>query len=109
MINYHDKLEKTRLTGGILLQVLGQAEHMNVVHWNLPDNAVVDRHQHPQEQFGLVIKGGFQVEIGDDSYTIGAGDSYFVPANVPHRFVAIGETEAIDVFSPIRDVLAHYT
>ena len=51
---------------GQRLQVLGQVSHMNVVHWNLPDRAVVDRHQHPQEQFGLVLKGGFEVEIGED-------------------------------------------
>jgi hypothetical protein len=27
----------------------------------------------------------------------------------PHSFVAIGETETIDVFSPQRDVTSHYT
>ena len=109
MINYADKIEKQRLSNGVLLQILGNSVNMNVVHWNMPDGAEVARHHHPQEQFGYVIKGGFTMDVGEETFTLKEGDSYFIPSNVPHRFVAIGETEAIDVFSPIRDVLAHYS
>lgn len=107
-INFHTGIEKKQLDQGILLQSLGHVRHLNVVHWNLPDGADVPRHEHPQEQFGYVIEGGFEMEIGDERYTLGKGDSYFIPANVSHHFVAIGDTEAIDIFSPIRDVEAHY-
>lgn len=108
MINYHDRIPKQRLSNGIELQLLGHVNGMNAVHWNLPNGAVIERHHHPQEQFGLVIKGGFRVELGDETFTIGAGDSYWIPSDVPHRFTAIGETEAVDVFSPIRDVEQNY-
>jgi quercetin dioxygenase-like cupin family protein len=107
-LNFHERLEKRRLENGILLQNLSHVRNLNVVHWNIPDGAEVARHHHPQEQFGFVIAGGFTIEIGGETYTLKAGDSYFVPSDVPHRFVAIGETEAIDVFSPIRDIEAHY-
>lgn len=107
-INFHEKITKKRLENGTLLQILGHVEHLNVVHWNIPDRNEVARHQHPQEQFGYVIEGGFELEIGDQAYILRKGDSYFIPSNVPHRFVAIGDTEAIDVFSPLRDVEAHY-
>jgi quercetin dioxygenase-like cupin family protein len=109
MFIYLDKIETADLHNGIVLKVLGHGDAMSVVHWNLQDGAVVERHHHPQEQFGFVIRGGFEVAIGDRSATLKACDSYFVPSNVPHRFVAIGETEAIDVFSPQRDVKSHYT
>jgi quercetin dioxygenase-like cupin family protein len=104
MFCYHDRLEVERFQEGILLQRLGRAENISAVHWNMEDGAVVDTHHHPQEQFGYVISGGFEVTIGGETRTLRAGDAYFVPPNVPHRFVAIGQTEAIDVFTPVREV-----
>ena len=41
--------------------------------------------------------------IGDETHVLKAGDAYFVPANVPHKFVPVGDTEAIDVFTPVRE------
>lgn len=104
MFCYHEQLERTQFTEGILLRRLGHGENINAVHWDFEDGCVVDTHQHPQEQFGYVISGGFEVTIGDETHTLMAGDAYFVPANTPHRFVAVGKTEAIDVFTPARQV-----
>ena len=36
-------------------------------------------------------------------YELSEGDAYLVPANVPHAFVAIGDTEALDVFAPVKN------
>ncbi|MEN8174836.1 MAG: cupin domain-containing protein [Pseudomonadota bacterium] len=108
MITQLDKIDAETLPNGIVLKRLGHGEKMSVVHWNMEDGAVVDRHHHDSEQFGYVIKGAFEIEIGDEKSIINAGDSYFVPSNTPHRFVAIGTTEAIDVFSPPREVETHY-
>ena len=55
-------------------------------------------------QFGYVIKGGFRLTIGEEVYELSEGDAYLVPADVPHGFVAVGETEAIDVFAPVKTV-----
>ena len=37
-----------------------------------------------------------------EEYVLKEGDAYFVPPNTQHKFVATGETEAIDVFNPIK-------
>ena len=42
--------------------------------------------------------------VNDKEYELKEGDAYLVPADVPHGFVAIGETEAIDVFAPVKTV-----
>jgi quercetin dioxygenase-like cupin family protein len=89
---------------GILLRKLGAGQRLSAVHWNLRDGSVVERHQHPQEQFGYVIKGGFTATVGAETAELSAGDAYYIPPDTPHRFVARGETEAIDVFTPIRVV-----
>ena len=102
MFCYHDKIEKQNLGPGILLQELGYGDHMNSLHWNMSDKSEVKTHTHPQEQFGYVIKGGFDMIVGDEKVKLKAGDAYFIPPDVPHSFIAVGETEAIDVFSPIK-------
>jgi quercetin dioxygenase-like cupin family protein len=107
MFCHHEKIEKKEFAAGILLQQLGRGENINAVHWNFEDGAVLGKHHHPQEQFGFIIKGAFEVTIGDETQVLKAGDAYFVPSNVPHSFVPIGETEAIDVFTPIREVEAN--
>ncbi|MBD3176184.1 MAG: cupin domain-containing protein [Armatimonadia bacterium] len=102
---YLSAIEGQTIAPGVLLKNLGQSENMNVLHWDIDDGAAVPLHHHPEEQFGYVIKGGFRMFIGDDEAELHAGDGYFIPSNVPHRFVALGQTEAIDVFSPVRQGL----
>jgi quercetin dioxygenase-like cupin family protein len=96
------KLEKEDIGGGLVMQYLGCGNHMNVLHWDIADGGVVELHHHESEQFGYIIKGGFDMNVGDDRKTLREGDCYFIPSNVPHRFVAVGETEAIDIFSPFK-------
>lgn len=102
MFCYHDKIEKKRTDEKVFVQELGYGTNVNVLHWNMADGSEVKTHTHPQEQFGYVIKGGFDMIVGGDRSILKAGDAYFIPPNVEHSFVAIGETEAIDVFAPIR-------
>ena len=104
MFSYCDQLESILLKEKVLLQRIGEGKCINAVHWNFEDGAVVDLHQHAQEQFGYVIQGGLEVTIGDETRLLKAGDAYIIPPNTPHRFVAKGITEAIDVFTPIRVV-----
>jgi len=100
---FHKKIAKKEIGKGVVLQVLGRGEQMNVLHWNMADNSVVPLHHHAHEQFGYVIKGGFAMNIGGDETILKAGDAYFIPPDVPHEFRALGETEAIDVFHPIKE------
>ena len=85
------------------MQHIGPGERMNVLHWNMKDGSVVPLHEHPHEQFGYIIKGGFKMNIGYSEAQLGEGDSYFVPPNTTHMFTAVGETEAIDVFNPVKE------
>ena len=105
MFTYEKDLHKIRSKEGILLERLGACGGLSAVHWNMSDGAIVDLHHHPQEQFGYIIQGALEVTIGAETQTLRAGEAYFIPADVPHMFIARGETEAIDVFTPIRIVL----
>ena len=102
MYIYHGKIDTLDLGAGVVQHDFAQEEKMNVLHWNMSDKSEVKLYTHSQEQFGYVIKGGFEMLIGEERTILQAGDAYVVPPNVPHAFVAIGETEAIDVFSPVK-------
>ena len=102
MICHHDRIEKHDLGGGVIMQVLGVGENMNVMHWDMADGSQVTHHNHPEEQFGFVLKGELQLTIEGQVSSVKAGDGYFVAADKWHSFVAVGETEAIDVFNPIK-------
>ncbi len=104
---YHKKIIKNEIAKGVTGQYLGSGQNMNVMHWNFEDKVVLPEHSHSSEQFGYIIKGGFKVKIGDKVEVLIAGDAYFVPSNVSHSFTSIGETEAIDVFSPARDLTGY--
>ena len=96
-IVFRGKLRKMKTGEGILMQDLGRGTRMNGLHWNMEDGAVVDWHSHEAEQFGYVIKGGFKIWFENEEYEIHEGDCYFVPP------IALGETEAIDLFNPIKE------
>ena len=105
MFCYSKELPTHNFAEGVVLKILGHAENMNVLHWDMEDGSVVAWHSHPEEQFGYCIAGGFSMRVGDETAELRAGDCYFIPPNVPHEFTAVGKTEAIDVFSPMKPSL----
>ena len=102
MYLFHKDIPRQDIGGGIIMQELGPGERMNVLHWNMADGSVIPLHDHPQEQFGYVIRGGFEMTIDGEVATLREGDAYFIPPNAPHTFTALGATEAIDVFNPVK-------
>jgi quercetin dioxygenase-like cupin family protein len=70
----------------------------------LEPHAVVEEHQHPHEQVGMVIAGRAVFYVGGEEKTLGPGDMYRIPGNVRHRVVALEEqVKALDIFFPIRE------
>ncbi len=67
--------------------------------------AVAPIHTHSQEQMGIVLEGQMEFEIDGQRHTIGPGEVYSVPGNVPHGARAVGDRPcvALDVFTPRRD------
>ena len=60
-------------------------------------------HHHYHSQITHIESGIFEVTIGDETKILKAGDSYYIPPNVPHGATALEEGLLIDVFSPMRE------
>jgi quercetin dioxygenase-like cupin family protein len=69
----------------------------------LDPDAVVPEHQHENEQLGIVLAGSLVFRIGGESRRLGPGETWRIPAEIPHE-VEVGSEGAvvIDVFSPVR-------
>jgi quercetin dioxygenase-like cupin family protein len=104
MFVIHEKLKEIAFGFGIRLIDLGGGNSMNALHWQTPKGTVSPVHDHPEEQFGYILKGMIEVTIGAEKAILSAGDSYMIPGGVPHQFRLIEDSVAIDVFSPKRPV-----
>ena len=51
------------------------------------------------EQWGVVIEGAMELTIGGETLCLGPGDTYHIPAQVPHRARIVTRVRAIDVFA----------
>jgi mannose-6-phosphate isomerase-like protein (cupin superfamily) len=48
---------------------------------------------HEQDEWFYVMSGEFVVKVGDDTFSLKAGDSAFAPRKVPHAFAKVSEGE----------------
>jgi mannose-6-phosphate isomerase-like protein (cupin superfamily) len=46
---------------------------------------------HNQDEWFYIIKGEFNVKVGDDMFNLKPGDSAFAPRTIPHAFAKISE------------------
>ena len=71
---------------------------------DLAAGAVVPAHSHPHEQFGMLLRGEMQMNIGGETRAVKAGDLYLVPGGVEHSVhVSAAGAQAIEAFSPVRE------
>ena len=68
----------------------------------LARGCVVPLHQHESEQVSYIIKGALKFELEGKEIVVREGEVLVIPANVPHKAVALEDTLDLDVFSPIR-------
>jgi quercetin dioxygenase-like cupin family protein len=76
----------------------------------LDSGAVVGQHQHPNEQVGIILKGALRFNIGSESRDLHVGDTYVIPAGVPHDAIAGPQgAVVVDVFAPVRSDWRQFT
>ena len=98
-----DEFGRHTIFGNVQLKTL-TGDHLQLSYAQIPADGVVDWHDHPNEQMGLVVQGRALFQVGDEQKELGPGDMYRIPGGVRHRVAAIGGLcVALDVFFPIRD------
>ena len=87
-----------------LLARLVEGDRITMAVVELSPGGVVGRHQHMNEQLGLVLAGSVTFRIGDEERALAPGDTYTIRAEVAHEAVAGPDGAVVlDIFSPVRE------
>jgi quercetin dioxygenase-like cupin family protein len=76
---------------------------MTLMYWTVEEGAAMPVHQHIHEQVAHVLKGKFELQVGDETKLLEPGIVAVIPPNVPHGGRAITACELLDVFNPERE------
>ncbi len=101
-----DLIPNSTLPAGMSRQSISGENAMLCLHEAFP-NLKCEPHQHPAEQFSLVLKGRMRFTIGEDARILGVGELAHIPGNVAHSIESLDEyVLVLDVFAPKRsDIL----
>jgi quercetin dioxygenase-like cupin family protein len=81
------------LRKGVLVDERDGAPNFALRRFTLAPGAEVPRHTNAVEHEQYVLAGEYVVGIGDEEYTVSAGDTLLVPAGTVHWYRNEGETE----------------
>ena len=97
------EVERNEIAPGVTIRTMwGDRVMMSLVE--TAPNAVVPNHNHPHEQAGIMVQGGFEMTIGGETRLLRAGDAYVIPGGVEHSVkCGDGWALALDIFSPPRE------
>lgn len=87
----------------IQLKTLVHGEKTLMAEFRIGKGAILPRHKHPHEQIGYLVSGRLELTIGDETRTVGPGDSWCVAGHVAHQAAALEDSVAVEVFSPVRE------
>jgi len=95
--------KKRNMLDGIDMTTLTWGEKTIMVRFDLQKGSQLPSHQHVYEQIGFLVSGRIRLTIAGETVEAGAGDSWCIPSDAPHEAVAIEESVALEVFSPLRE------
>ncbi len=94
---YKDVLEK------IKQKTLVYGEKTLLTEFKLEKGAILPNHKHPHEQTGYLVSGQIALTIGNEKHQVEPGGSWCIPSNIDHSAIALENSIAIEVFSPVRE------
>lgn len=98
-----NSLEWEKVNDLVERKIMAYDESLMLVKAAFKTGGIGSIHHHYHSQITHVESGVFNVTIGDDTQLLKAGDSFYIPPNVPHGAICLEAGLLIDVFSPMRE------
>ncbi|HEY5563084.1 MAG TPA: cupin domain-containing protein [Clostridiaceae bacterium] len=103
MINFNNDVQTKVLDEYTQRKVMGSTSSLMLVEITFKKDGVGATHSHEaHEQVSYIVKGSFEVTLGDEVKVLKAGDSFSAGFNVPHGVKALEDSIIIDSFTPLR-------
>lgn len=77
-------------------------EKTTLARFFLKKGCYVSTHSHDNEQMSTILSGALKFVIDGEEIIVGAGETIQIPALTPHSAEALEDTDALDVFAPVR-------
>ena len=77
---------------------LFKGENGQVLFIRADEKTVIPEHRHG-DQWGIVVEGKLELTIGEKTGIYRQGDSYYIPADTPHKAVLYKGFRALDIFA----------
>jgi len=77
-------------------------EKIMVAQIFLKKGCMVPEHSHESEQMALVVTGSLLFQFDAEEKIVVSNQAMSIPSNMKHAVVALEDTLAYDIFSPIR-------
>jgi len=86
-------------------RVLANSQAASLVLFRLDAGAVIPTHTHPHAQHGFCLEGAGEFTIGDQTWKVSKGDSWFIPPGLPHEYRNGPRMPSLifEVFTPQRE------
>ncbi|WP_136440955.1 cupin domain-containing protein [Pacificoceanicola onchidii] len=89
--------------GGLTRRVGAYNDNLMCVEVQFETGTVAALHSHPHEQITYVISGRFEFQVGEETYTVAAGDSLYKQPNIVHGATCLEAGTLLDMFTPHRE------
>jgi len=91
-----------QMSAAVSRQVI-HGDTMTVARIRLRKGAIVPLHQHVSEQISMVEAGALRFVIAGEERVAHQGETISIPPHAPHLVEALEDSQALDVFSPVRE------
>lgn len=88
---------------GIFMKSTVWGDKTLMTRFKLARDSQLPLHSHPHEQTGTLISGHIILTVGDETYDVFPGDCWCIPGDVGHGAQIMEDSDAIEVFSPVRE------
>lgn len=104
MIVYNEQVPQKQLDDKVARKILGTGGSLMMVEVHFEKGGIGAVHRHEiHEQVSYIVKGSFEVIVGDEKKILRQGDSFYAAQNVNHGVIALEEAVILDIFTPIRE------
>jgi len=103
MLLRHAESIPVEVIPGLVRRTLAEGNAMMICEFTLERDVEIPMHSHPHEQVGYVASGSIRMTIGEKTFDMNPGDSYFAPAGIPHGVIVLTPAVVVDTFSPPRE------
>jgi quercetin dioxygenase-like cupin family protein len=79
-----ERWSKAEAPSAIELRKALEQEGYSVFEWNDAPGTHYRAHRHAEDQSHWIVSGAMELRIAGETYTLGAGDRDFLPANTVH-------------------------